>query len=158
MPEQAPEKSADAPAEPSVQTETVEMPDGTVEFIVGGLEDDFGLAGDDDENFTTGPADDPLADQQPKEPNPSEPSSPSKNSSPAPSGVDEPRAESVTDPKTPAAQPEKKGRDTGRPSVCAELNEIRQEQKQKAERKKQERGNTAPQRTRKKSKKKPKGR
>ena len=112
-----------------------------MECVVGGFEDDFGLAGEDGGNFTDGRTGSPLADQ-PKEPNPSEPSSPSKSSSPMPSAEDKAAPALTSD----------------RPSVRAELDEIRQEQKQKAGRKKQERGKSAPRPTRTKSKKKSKGR
>lgn len=129
VPEPTPEKAADAPP---VQTETVETPDGKVEFVVGGFEDDFGLAGEDAGNFSKGRED----DFPQREPNPSGPSSPSKSSS-----------------QTPSAG----GRDE-RPSVRAELEEIRREQAGAASRKKQERTKSAPQRTRTRSHKKSKGR
>ena len=119
----------------AVQTETVETPDGTVEFVVGGFEDDFGLAGEDAGNFTKGPANDPSVGPQGNL-SPSEPSSPSKSSSPAPST----------------------GGRHERPSVRAELDEIRREQAADAKRRTQERARPAPQRTRTKHRKKVKGR
>lgn len=147
VPEPPDGKGADFPAAPSAQTETVETPDGTVEFVVGGFEDDFGIAGEDGANFTKGPVDDPSAGPQQK-PSPSEPSSPNKSSSPVPSE----KAESVppSDPK--AASP------ADRPSVRKELRDIRQEQAKDANRKMQERTKPAPQRMRTRTKKKSKGR
>ncbi len=133
VPELTSDKAAVQTAE--VRTETVTTEQGTVEFVVGGFEDDFGLAGEDAGNFTKGPVDDPSAGPQ-ENLSPSEPSSPSKSSSPAPSAG---------------------GRDE-RPSVRAELDEIRREQAADAKRKIQERARPAPQRTRTKHRKKAKGR
>lgn len=145
--EQAAETPTTAPAKSAVKTETVETPDGKVEFVVGGFEDDFGLAGEDAGNFPKGRADDPLA-EQPEEPSPSAPFSPSKSSSPMPSAEDKDAPPFKPDP----GQPDE------RPSVRQELREIKQEQKQKSERKKQERKTPAPQHTRTKHKKNMKGR
>lgn len=142
VPEQPTEKEASAPNGTPVQTETVETEQGTVDFVVGDFEDDFGIEKGDDGNFTQGPADEPSADQ-PEQPIPSEPSSPSKDSSPT---------QSAEDKDFSAAAPE-----TNRPSVREELREIRQEQTEKAKQKKQQRGKPAKQRTR-SHKKKVKGR
>ncbi len=135
VPEPTPEKAVDALPAPPMQTETVETPDGKVEFVVGGFEDDFGLAGEDAGNFTKGPVDDPSAGPQGNL-SPSESSSPSRSSSPAPSAG---------------------GRDE-RPSVRAELDEIRRGQAADAKRKTQERARPARQQTRTRTKKKSKGR
>lgn len=143
VPEPSDGKGADFPAAPSVQTETVETTDGTVEFVVGGFEDDFGLAGEDTGNFTKGPADDPSAGPQGNL-SPSEPSSPNSGSSPTPSAK--------------ASDAPELDHPDSRPSVRAELNEIRQEQARAADRKKQERAKPAPQRTRTRAHKKSKGR
>ena len=131
-PEPTPEKAVDALPAPPMQTETVETPDGKVEFVVGGFEDDFNLAGENAGNFTKGRED----DFPQREPNPSGPSSPSKSSS-----------------QTPSAG----GRDE-RPSVRAELDEIRREQAADAKRKTQKRARPARQQTRTRTKKKSKGR
>lgn len=146
VPEPSDGKGANFPAAPSVQTETVETPNGKVEFVVGGFEDDFGIAGEDGANFTQGPVDAPAAGPQQK-PSPSEPSSPSKSSSPMPSE----KAESVPPSDLKAASP------ADRPSVRKELQEIRQEQAKDANRKMQERTKPAPQRMRTRTKKKSKG-
>lgn len=145
VPELTPDKTTVQGAE--VKTETVETDLGPVEFVVGGFEDDFAVAGEGDGNFTQGPEDDLSAGPQQK-PNPSEPSSPSKSSLPAPSagGSDMPLPDLKT--TSPA----------DRPSVRRELQEIRQEQAEAASRKKQERAKPAPQRTRTRTKKKAKGR
>lgn len=148
LPERAGGKAAGMPAAvpgaAPLKIETVETPDGTVDFVVGGFEDDFGLAGEDAENFTRGRADAPLQ----RGLNPSAPSSPSKSSSPMPSAEDK-------DALPPGPGP---GQPSGRPSVRQELREIRQEQANKAEHKKPERVNPAQQRTRTKHKKNMKGR
>lgn len=145
VPELTPDKAAVQTAE--VKTKTVTTEQGTVEFVVGGFEDDFGIAGGDAGNFTQGPVDAPSAGPQQK-PNPSEPSSPNKSSSPAPSAGDSDAL--LPDLKT--ALP------ADRPSVRKELRDIRQEQAGAASRKKQERTKPAPQRTRTRSHKKSKGR
>lgn len=145
VPEPPDGKGANFPAAPSVQTETVETPNGTVEFVVGGFEDDFGIAGEDGANFTQGPVDAPAAGPQQK-PSPSEPSSPSKSSSPMPSE----KAESAPPSDLKAASP------ADRPSVRKELQEIRQKLKEQADRIRQERIKPARQRAR--TRKKTKGR
>ena len=142
VPEPPAEKDHTAPIEAPVQTETVETEQGTVEFVVGEFEDDFGIEKGDDGNFTQGRADDPAMDQ-PEKPNPSGPSSPSSGSSPMPSAEDK---------DVPVSGPE-----TNRPSVREELREIQQEQTEKAKQKKQQRDKPAKQRTRSR-KKKSKGR
>lgn len=143
LPERAGGKAAGMPAAvpgaAPLKIETVETPDGTVDFVVGGFEDDFGLAGEDAENFARGRADAPPW----RELSPSAPSSPSKNFLQTPSAEDK-------DALPPGPGP---GQPSGQPSVRQELREIRQEQKQKAERK-----NLVPQRTRTKHKKNMKGR
>ena len=131
--EAVPELTQDKAA---VQTETVETPDGKVEFVVGGFEDDFGLAGEDTGNFTKGPADDPSAGPQ-ENLSPSELSSPSKSSSQTPSEKD-------------------KADRSARPSVLDELRAIQRELKEQADRIRQERTKPARQRTR--TRKKTKGR
>ncbi len=145
VPELTPDKAAVQTTE--VKTETVTTEQGTVEFVVGGFEDDFGIAGENAGNFTKGPVDAPAAGPQQK-PSPSEPSSPSKSSSPMPSE----KAESVPPSDLKAASP------ADRPSVRKELQEIRQEQAKDANRKMQERTKPAPQRIRTRSHKKSKGR
>lgn len=147
VPEPPDGKGADFPAAPSVQTETVETPNGKVEFVVGGFEDDFDIAGEDGANFTKGPVDDPSAGPQQK-PSPSEPSSPSKSFSPAPSAGDNDALRPAPKAVSPA----------DRPSVRKELQEIRQEQAKDANRKMQDHTKSAPQRTRTRTKKKSKGR
>lgn len=147
VPEQTTEKAVEPPAMPSVQTETVETPDGKVEFVVGGFEDDFGLAGENTGNFPAGRADIP-SPEQPGEPSPSGPFSPSRSSSPMPSAEDK----EVPPPKPSPGQPGE------RPSVRQELRDIRQEQKQKAEHQKQARAKSVPQQARPRTKKKSKGR
>lgn len=144
LPEQAPKTPTATPAKSAVKIETVETPDGTVDFVVGGFEDDFGLAGEDAGNFTKGRADAPLQ----RGLSPSAPSSPSKNFLQTPSAEDK-------DALPPRPGP---GQPSGRPSVRQELREIRQEQANKAEHKKPERANPAQQRTRTKHKKNMKGR
>lgn len=145
--EQTPETPTTAPAKSAVKTETVETPDGKVEFVVGGFEDDFGLAGEDTGNFPKGRAEDPLA-EQPEGPNPSAPFSLSKSSSQTPSAEDKDTPPFKQDPGQPGE----------RPSVRQELRDIRQEQKQKAEHQKQARAKSAPQQARPRTKKKSKGR
>lgn len=143
LPEQASDKMPAQATE--VKTETVETDLGPVEFVVGGFEDDFGLAGEDTGNFTKGPEADPSSGPQERL-SPSEPSSPSKSSLPMPSE----KAESVPSPDLKAADP------ADRPSVRKELEEIRREQAKESSRKRQDRAKPAPQRMR--TKKKAKGR
>lgn len=156
VPEQTAVKGSIVPDNASVQTETVETEQGTVDFVVGDFEDDFGIENGDDGNFTHGPAGEPSADQ-PESLNPSEPSSPSSDSSAMPSAEGE---QKQAEPAAfePSAHPDSKTLSPdGRPSVREELREIRQEQAEKAQQKKQQRGKPARQRTR-SNKKKSKGR
>lgn len=143
VPEQTAEKDLSAPIEATVQTETVETEQGTVEFVVDDFEDDFGIKTGDDANFTQGPAGEPSADL-PERSNPSEPSSPSKSSSPTPSAEGKQRqAEPAA--FEPSAYPDSKTLSPdGRPSVREELREIRQEQTGKVKQKKQQRAMPAP--------------
>lgn len=127
---------AETPNLPSLtKTETVKTGQGTVEFSVGGFEDDFSVAPVGvSANFTQGrekDSEEPLTEKSP-----SVPSSPSKSSSPAPSDAGKPLDQ--------------------KPSVKKQLHEIKQEQAQKAQRAKEERARPAPQRSR--HKKKTKGR
>lgn len=137
VPEQVSDKAVAQATE--VKTETIETELGPVEFIMGGFEDDFSLAGEDTGNFTQGPVDAPSAGPQEK-PSPSEPSLPNSGSSPMPSAK--------------ASDAPELDHPDSRPSVRAELNEIRQEQAKAADRKKQERDKPAPQRTKTRLKKK----
>lgn len=100
-----------APTAPTPsQSQTVQMENGAVSFEVGGFEDDFSISGaaaqeNCAENFTPGREKEP---EQKK--NPSGLSSPSKNSLPGSEGLNEPGT---------------------KPSVRKELQEIKQEQAEK---------------------------
>lgn len=139
--EKAPEQNAPGSEQPP-ETQTVQTPDGVVDFEVGAAEEAFNFTGEGDaqkeqkpENFTPGRE---QTDAAPAEKSPSEPSLPSKNSSPG---------------LTNREQPEQK------PSVKKELQEIKQEQVKKKEEKakQQDRQHPTPGHSRKK-KKKQKGR
>lgn len=135
------EKQSPVVSEPS-KTETVQTEKGTVDFEVGGFEDDFSIAADG-ENFTRGnfPHGREGDSEEPTtEKSPSVPSSPSKEPSSAPDA--------------PEPQPGEK------PSVKKQLQEIRQEQMAKKEEKPKppEHQQAASNRSRQKKKKKQKGR
>ena len=131
------EKQPPAAAAPS-RTETVQTEHGSVEFEVGGFEDEIELSSvpdrEDGANFTPGREKDPVQGEAAR--SPSENSSPDRSSSPGPTGSE------------PA--PEQK------PSVRKQLQEIRQEQAQKKEERARQpqREHTAPSRSRKKKKQK----
>lgn len=140
--EKAPEQNAPGSEQPA-ETQTVQTPDGAVDFEVGAAEEAFNFTGEGDaqkeqepENFTPGRE---QTDAAPAEKSPSEPSSPSKSSS---SGLTSPK------------EPEHK------PSVKKQLQEIRQEQAEKktGKSKQQEHQNPTPGRSKQKKKEKQKGR
>jgi hypothetical protein len=87
--EKAPEQDASGNEQPP-ETQTVQTPDGAVDFEVGAAEEAFNFTGEGDaqkeqkpENFTPGRE---QTDAAPAEKSPSEPSSPSSGSSSAESG------------------------------------------------------------------------
>ena len=137
--EKAPEQEVPGNEQPP-ETQTVQTPDGAVDFEVGAEEEAFNFTGEGDaqkeqepENFTPGRE---QTDAAPAEKSPSEPSSPSSGSSSGASGGD-------------------------KPSVKKELEDIRKEQaaKKEAKAKPPQRQTKTPGRTRrKKNKKKTKGR
>ena len=138
--QEAPEQDAPGGEQPP-ETQTVQTPDGAVDFEVGAAEEAFNFTGEDGaqkeqepENFTPGRE---QTDAAPAEKSPSEPSSPSSGSSSGGSGGEQ------------------------KPSVKKELEDIRKEQAAKKEEKAKppQRQNKTPGRTRrKKNKKKTKGR
>lgn len=122
------------------ETQTVQTPDGAVDFEVGAEEEVFNFTGEGEaqkeqepENFTPGRE---QTDAAPAEESPSEPSSPSSGSSSGESGGEQ------------------------KPSVKQELENIRKEQAAKKEEKAKppQRQNKTPGRNRRKKKKKSKGR
>lgn len=131
----------DAPGiEQPPETQTVQTPDGAVDFEVGAAEEAFNFTGEGEaqkeqepENFTPGRE---QTDAAPAEESPSEPSSPSSGSSSGESGGEQ------------------------KPSVKQELENIRKEQAAKKEEKAKppQRQNKTPSRNRRKKKKKSKGR
>lgn len=140
--EKAPEQNAPVSEQPP-ETQTVQTPDGAVDFEVGAAEEAFNFIGEGDaqkeqepENFTPGRE---QTDAVPAEKSPSEPSSPSKSSS-----------FGLTSPKEPEHKP----------SVKKQLQEIRQEQTEKktGKSKQQEHQNPTPGRFKQKKKEKKKGR
>lgn len=137
--EKGPEQNAPGSEQPP-ETQTVQTPDGAVDFEVGAAEEAFNFAGEGDaqkkqepENFTPGRE---QTDAAPAEKSPSEPSSPSSGSSSGESGGEQ------------------------KPSVKKELENIRKEQATKKEEKAKppQRQNKTPGRNRRKKKKKSKGR
>lgn len=133
------EKEAPGNEQPP-ETQTVQTPDGAVDFEVGAAEEAFNFTGEGDaqkeqepENFTPGRE---QTDAVPAEKSPSEPSSPSSGSSSGESGGEQ------------------------KPSVKQELENIRKEQAAKKEEKAKppQRQNKTPGRNRRKKKKKSKGR
>ena len=137
--EKAPEQDVSGNKQP-FETQTVQTPDGAVDFEVGAEEEAFNFTGEGDaqkeqepENFTPGGEPENKA---PTERNPSEPSSPSSGSSSGESGGEQ------------------------KPSVKQELENIRKEQAAKKEEKAKspQRQNKTPGRNRRKKKKKSKGR
>lgn len=137
--EKGPEQNAPGSEQPP-ETQTVQTPDGAVDFEVGAAEEAFNFAGEGDaqkkqepENFTPGRE---QTDAAPAEKSPSEPSSPSSGSSSGESGGEQ------------------------KPSVKKELENIRKEQAAKKEEKAKppQRQNKTPGRNRRKKKKKSKGR
>lgn len=138
--EKAPQKEQETPTAPAPgKTEKVEMENGTVEFEVGGFEDDFiipSFSKDDTENFSFGQEQD--TGDSATEKSLSGNSLPNKSSSP----------------EKDRKEPEQK------PSVKKQLQKIKQEwaEKKAAKAKQQERQNTTPGRSSKKKKKKAKGR
>lgn len=137
--EKAPEQNAPGSEQPP-ETQTVQTPDGAVDFEVGAAEEAFNFTGEGDaqkeqepENFTPGRE---QTDVAPAEKSPSEPSSPSSGSSSGESGGEQ------------------------KPSVKQELENIRKEQAAKKEEKAKppQRQNKTPGRNRRKKKKKSKGR
>lgn len=134
-----PEQEAPGNGQP-LETQTVQTPDGVVDFEVGAAEEAFNFAGEGDaqkeqepENFTPGRE---QTDAAPAEKSPSEPSSPSSGSSSGESGGEQ------------------------KPSVKQELENIRKEQVAKKEEKAKppQRQNKTPGHSRRKKKKKSKGR
>ena len=133
--EKAPEQDASGNEQPP-ETQTVQTPDGAVDFEVGAAEEAFNFTGEGDaqkeqkpENFTPGRE---QTDAAPAEKSPSEPSSPSSGSSSAESGGEQ------------------------KPSVKQELENIRKEQEAKKEEKAKppQRQNKTPGRNRRKKKSK----
>ena len=109
------EQSQDVPEAP---TETVEMPEGEIQFELGDMEQDFGFGEpeQDPENFM----------QAQEERNPSEPSSRSKDTS-----TGREKSEQMESPERTEGQE--------KPSVRAELGKIRQEKQESAKQKEQNR-------------------
>ena len=137
--EKAPEQDVSGNEQPP-ETQTVQTPDGAVDFEVGAEEEAFNFAGEGDaqkeqepENFTLGRE---QTDAAPAEKSPSEPSLPSSGSFSGESGGEQ------------------------KPSVKKELENIRKEQAAKKEEKTKppQRQNKTPGRNRRKKKKKSKGR
>ena len=137
--EKAPEQDVSGNKQP-FETQTVQTPDGAVDFEVGAAEEAFNFTGEGDaqkeqepENFTPGRE---QTDAAPAEKSPSEPSLPSSGSSSGESGGEQ------------------------KPSVKQELENIRKEQAAKKEEKAKppQRQNKTPGRNRRKKKKKSKGR
>ena len=132
--QEAPEQDAPGGEQPP-ETQTVQTPDGAVDFEVGAAEEAFNFTGEDGaqkeqepENFTPGRE---QTDAAPAEKSPSEPSSPSNGFSSEASGGE-------------------------KPSVKKELEEIRKEQAAKKEEKAKppQRQTNTPSRTRRKKNKK----
>lgn len=136
--EKAPAREQPPAAAAPSRTETVQTEHGTVEFEVGGFEDEIDLSSVPDQeegaNFIPGREKDSAKPETAR--NPSENSLPGRSSSPGPSDSE--------------AVPEQK------PSVKKQLQEIRQEQVQKKEdrAKQPQREHAAPSRGRKKKKQK----
>lgn len=109
------EQSQDVPEAP---TETVEMPEGEIQFELGDMEQDFGFGEpeQDPENFM----------QAQGERNPSEPSSRSKDTS-----TGQEKSEQMERPERTEGQE--------KPSVRAELDQIKQEKQESAKQKEQNR-------------------
>lgn len=137
--EKGPEQDASGIEQPP-ETQTVQTPDGAVDFEIGAAEEAFNFTGEggaqkeqEPENFTPGRE---QTDAAPAEKSPSEPSSPSSGSSSGESGGEQ------------------------KPSVKQELENIRKEQAAKKEEKAKppQRQNKTPGRNRRKKKKKSKGR
>ena len=103
---------------PETPTETVEMPEGEIQFELGDMEQDFGFGEPekDPENFM----------QAQEERNPSEPSSRSKDTS-----TGREKSEQMERPERTEGQE--------KPSVRAELDQIRQEKQESAKQKEQNR-------------------
>ena len=103
---------------PEIPTETVEMPEGEIQFEIGDVEQDFGFEEpeQDPENFM----------QAQEERNPSEPSSRSKDTS-----TGREKSEQMERPERTEGQE--------KPSVRAELDQIRQEKQESAKQKEQNR-------------------
>ena len=120
-------------------TETVEMPEGEIQFELGDMEQDFGFEEpeQDPENFM----------QAQEERNPSEPSSRSKDTS-----TGREKSEQMERPERTEGQE--------KPSVRAELDQIRQEKQESAKQKEQSRsqGRNRPAGRKKRKKSKAKGR
>lgn len=120
-------------------TETVEMPEGEIQFEIGDVEQDFGFEEpeQDPENFM----------QAQEERNPSEPSSRSKDTS-----TGREKSEQMERPERTEGQE--------KPSVRAELDQIRQEKQESAKQKEQNRsrGKNRPAGRKKRKKSKAKGR
>lgn len=106
-----------AHAAPEAPTETVEMPEGEIQFELSGLEQDFGFGEPepDTENFTGAQ----------EERNPSGPSSRSKDTS---------TGQEKSEPKE-KAEAQELLEDRNKPSVRAELEQIKQEKQESAKKK-----------------------